>query len=104
MKEEFDQTVVRLNMETARIAWDELERHFARGLLLTVSPSLDIVEVGAWMIHDEKSTIDDWLKTGKLKKTSDAEALVWKEAEAMLWAVVIAPWVLVQDKQTQAVD
>ena len=53
MKENFEQIKVRLNTETARIEWKELERHFARGVLLTVSSELDLVEVGAHMIHDD---------------------------------------------------
>ena len=58
MKEDLEQITARLNTETARIEWKELERHFARGVLLTVSPELDLVEVGAHMIHDDKHIID----------------------------------------------
>ena len=98
MKENIDQIAARLNTETARISWPELERHFARGVLLTVSPTLDIVQLGAHMIHDDKGLIDAWLETGELRKTTDDDARGWSEGESVLWAVVIAPWVLVQEK------
>ena len=98
MKEDFEQLSARLNTETARIGWKELERHFARGVLLTVSPKLDLVEVGAHMIHDDKRIIDAWLESGELGKTSDDDAIGWSENEPSLWAVVVAPWVLVQAK------
>ena len=98
MKEEIDQLLLRLNAETARISWQELERHFARGALLTVSPVLDLVEVGVHMINDDKAIIDAWMKSGDLSKTTDEEARHWSENETILWAVVVAPWVLVQDK------
>lgn len=98
MKEDFEQLSARLNTETARIEWKELERHFARGVLLTVSPKLDLVEVGAHMIHDDKHIIDAWLESGELGKTSDDDAIGWSESEPSLWAVVVAPWVLVQAK------
>jgi hypothetical protein len=98
MKEDFEQLSARLNTETARIEWKELERHFARGVLLTVSPKLDLVEVGAHMIHDDKHIIDAWLESGELGKTSDEDAIGWSESEPSLWAVVVAPWVLVQAK------
>ena len=98
MKEDFEQLSARLNTETARIGWKELERHFARGVLLTVSPKLDLVEVGAHMIHDDKHIIDAWLESGELGKTSDDDAIGWSESEPSLWAVVVAPWVLVQAK------
>ena len=100
MKEDFEQLTVRLNTETARITWQELERHFARGVLITVSPELDLVQVGAHMIHDDKTIIDAWLESGELGKTSDDDARRWSESEpgSELWAVVVAPWVLVQAK------
>ena len=98
MKEDFEQLTARLNTETARISWQELERHFARGLLLTVSPDLDLVEVGAHMIHDDKTIIDAWLETDELRKTTDDDARGWSEGKPALWAVVVAPWVLVQEK------
>ena len=100
MKEEKDQLLLRLNAETARISWQELERHFARGALLTVSPALDLVEVGVHMINDDKTMVDAWLESGDLRKTTDQDALQWSENDATLWAVVIAPWVLVQDKMS----
>lgn len=100
MKEDFEQIKVRLNSETARIEWKELERHFARGVLLTVSPELDLVEVGAHMIQDDKHIIDAWLESGELAKTSDDDACRWNGSEpgSELWAVVVAPWVLIQAK------
>ena len=98
MKEDFEQLSARLNTETARIEWKELERLFARGILLTVSPELDLVEVGAHMIHDDRHIIDAWLESGELGKTSDDDALRWSGGGHELWAVVIAPWVLVQGK------
>lgn len=99
MKENFDQLSARLNTETARISWTELQRHFARGMLLTVSPELDLVKVGAHMIHDDKTIIDAWLENAELRKTNDDDARGWSEGEHELWAVVVAPWVLVQEKR-----
>ena len=98
MKEDLDQLIARLNTETARICWPELERHFARGVLMTVSLKLDLVQLGAHMIHDDKTIIDAWLESGELRKTTDDDARGWSEGKPVLWAVVVAPWVLVQEK------
>ncbi len=98
MKENLEQLTARLNTETACISWPELERHFARGALMTVSPGLDLVQLGAHMIHDDKNIIDAWLESGELRKTTDDDARGWSEGEPLLWAVVVAPWVLVQEK------
>ena len=98
MSESDEELAVRLNAETARIAWQELERHFARGDLITVAPELDLVAVGVNMIKDHKATINAWLETGELHRTSEQEAKEWSADNSTLWAVVVAPWVLVQDK------
>ena len=98
MKEDLEQIKARLNTETALITWTELERHFARGVLMTVAPELDLIQLGAHMIQDDKTIIDAWLETGELRKTTDDDAREWSEGEPDLWAVVIAPWVLVQEK------
>jgi len=65
---------------------------------LTVSPVLDLVQVGVNMINDDKTIVNAWLETGELRKTTDDDASGWSEGEPSLWAVVIAPWVLVQEK------
>jgi hypothetical protein len=36
------------------------------------------------------------MAAGKFGKVSDEQAGVWFERDALLWAVVISPWVLVQ--------
>jgi hypothetical protein len=100
MKEDIDQRAARLNTETARISWPELERHFARGALLTVSPELDLVQVGVHIINDDKTIVDAWLETGELRKTTDDDARELSIDGVSLWAVVVAPWVLVQEKES----
>jgi hypothetical protein len=98
-KQDAEELKVRLNAETARISWQELERHFARGALITVVPGLDLVNVGVHMIKDDKTIIDAWLASGEIRNTTDDEAKAWSEDNRELWAVVVAPWVLVQDRQ-----
>jgi len=33
---------------------------------------------------------------GKLGKVTDEQATAWVDTDALLWAVVVSPWVLVQ--------
>ena len=35
----------RINSETSKIAWQELQRFFAQGIAVAVAPQLDLVEV-----------------------------------------------------------
>jgi len=87
-----------LNAQTARIAWTELERHFARGAVIWVAPDLDLVDVAVLVVRDEKSSIEQYMTTGKLVQLTDEQASDWSGREADLWAVVAAPWVLVQER------
>jgi hypothetical protein len=88
----------KLNLETGQIPWKELQRHFAAGKVLAVGPSLDLVEVAAQISADDTASVQAWLAHGALAKVADAQALHWYETDALLWAVVVRPWILVQDK------
>jgi hypothetical protein len=86
----------RINSETAKIAWNELQRFFAQGHAIFVAPDLDLVDV-AWEIScNQKAPLEAWMADSKVGQVSDAQALEWLEADALMWCVVIRPWVLVQ--------
>lgn len=89
----------KLNTETSQIAWSELLRYFAGGLVIVVSSDLDLVDVAARFSIDDKTTVEQWLNAGKLTKATDEQATVWLEADTLLWAVVARPWVLVQENK-----
>ena len=89
----------KLNLETARITWPELERPFARGAVVAVAPGLDLVEVAAAVARDDEPAVRSWTQTGAVVRASDDQARRWVAAgaDARFWAVVVAPWVLVQE-------
>ena len=91
----------KINRETARIPWAELTRHFAQGTVVYVSEALDLVDVAVRISHDDKSTIVQWMADGKVMKVSDQQALNWQQADASLWAVVVSPFILVQQEKAQ---
>jgi len=86
----------KLALETAPIAWRELERFHARGVVVQASQSLDLVEVGYQLTQDNKPQVEQWMKSGELGSVSDTDAQAWHESNREVWALVIAPWVLVQ--------
>jgi hypothetical protein len=86
----------KVNLETARIAWKELQRFFASGAAIHVSGDLDLVEVAFQMSQDNAAQIRHWMLDGKLGKVTDEQAAAWIETDALVWAVVVSPWVLVQ--------
>ena len=89
----------KLNLETARISWRDLQRFFAMGRTLSVSGNLDLVEVGAVFAQDNAAMVADWLAGGRVAPVSDELARHWLEKDAKLWCLVVRPWVLVQDKK-----
>jgi len=86
----------KVNLETAQIAWRELLRFFASGAAIHVSEDLDLVEVAFQMSQDNTAQIKRWILAGKLGKVTDEQATAWVDTDALLWAVVVSPWVLVQ--------
>ena len=93
------ETILRakFNMETSRIHWKELQRFFASGVAIVVNPMLDLVEVALQMHNDNKAQIEAWLVSGELAKVSDEQAAAWLAADLEVWAVVVSPWVLIQE-------
>ena len=89
----------KINRETARLPWAELERHFALGNVIYVSQELDLIDVAARIAHDDKENIARWMAEGKLAKASDAQAQLWAESGAALWTCVVSPFVLVQPEK-----
>lgn len=92
----------RLNRETARIAWSELQRFFASGMVLRVNDSLDLVDVAAKVAEDDSIAVAAWLEGGQLGPVPDDLATRWLEENPQVWAVVVAPWVLVQRSKAVA--
>lgn len=87
----------KVNLETSRIVWKELQRFFASGAAIAVSPGLDLVEVAFQISEDNKKLVAQWLSESKIAAVTDAQALAWYEADAEVWAVVVSPYVLVQE-------
>jgi|APIni6443716594_1056825.scaffolds.fasta_scaffold56283_3 hypothetical protein len=87
----------KLNAETGKLGWSELERHFARGLVVKVAGDLDLVEVAVAMSHDDKAVVETWLTQGRIARASTEDAITWHAQQSQFWVVVAAPWVLIQE-------
>lgn len=88
--------------ETASITWQELQPVFARGALLLVGGAQDLIEVAQAVAQNDQEKVAAWLVAGQLNRVDDrhAEDLLTRDPE--LWAVVVAPWVLVQERSDRA--
>lgn len=83
--------------QTARIPFSELQRYFAAGKLLCVAPGLDLIELAVALAKDDAALVKGQLASGGLAPAQDADAARWLDAGQSLWAVVVDPWVLVQE-------
>ncbi|ACR13694.1 conserved hypothetical protein [Teredinibacter turnerae T7901] len=86
----------KLNLETARIHWREIERFFAAGKAIFVAPSLDLIAVATVLHEDNAAQLRTWMETSQVNAVTDDQAKEFAETDAELWALVLAPWVLVQ--------
>ncbi len=86
----------KLNLETAKIPWHELQRFFAQGKVLSVNQSEDLVSIAESIANDDLKQINQLIISGKILFVSDEQAKEWINDDLSVWAVVVAPWVLVQ--------
>ncbi|QSB21290.1 DUF2288 domain-containing protein [Pseudomonas sp. 15A4] len=84
--------------ETASITWKELQPFFAKGALLWVEPTLDLIAVAEAFAENREAQVAAWLKSGDVGKVSESKALDLLERDPPLWAVVVAPWVLIHER------
>lgn len=88
----------KLNSETATALWKELEVFFARGQLLVVSKDQDLIEVAMAVHLDKKPKVEQLLQSGKLVQPDADWVKQHCTAETLFWAVVVAPFVIIQLK------
>ncbi|MGX5220191.1 MULTISPECIES: DUF2288 domain-containing protein [Pseudomonas] len=84
--------------QTAAITWQELQPYFARGALLWIEPTQDLIEVAQAVAENDTDKVSGWLSSGLVTKMTDQQAQGVLSRDPQLWAVVVAPWVLVQER------
>jgi len=86
----------KVNLEASQIPWQELQRFFAAGSVVYVVAGLDLVEVAYQFSIDNKTQVEQWLHAKQIALVSDQLAIDWLAIDAVVWAVVVKPWLLVQ--------
>jgi hypothetical protein len=84
--------------QMAAIPWHELQTYFAHGSVIAVAATLDLLEVAVQLGMDNTTSFTRWIELGEIAPVSDVQAQAWYDSDATLWAVVSAPWVLVQQR------
>ncbi len=91
-------TYTKLLGETAKIDWQDLERFFAQGKLLSVARDLDLVSVAEAIASDNSAVVTQWLSSGLVERMQAETAADYAARKPELWAVVVSPWVCVQER------
>ena len=97
LKQERELERTRIISETAKIPWLELQRFFAAGKVMWIAAELDLVDVACALQQDDLQQFETWTEAQQLAPVSDEQARCWVDADALLWSVVVKPWVLVQE-------
>ena len=83
--------------ETAKIPWLELQLFFAAGKVMWIAAELDLVDVACALQQDNLPQFETWTEAQQLAPVSNEQARCWVDTDALLWSVVVKPWVLVQE-------
>ena len=79
------------------IQFSDLKAHLARGAVIEVATSIDLLEVGRAIARDEKARVAAWLERGELGKPSFETINRWSKLPPSSWvALVVQPFVLVR--------
>ena len=90
----------KLNLETAQLGWKELERHFARGDVIRVAVGVGLIDAALLIADNDAAEAQAWLADGRIARADINHAEDWHARQPTFWAVVVAPWVLVQEVTT----
>jgi hypothetical protein len=84
--------------QTAHIRWHDLQTYYAKGDVVNVASELDLVAVAVALAMDNTDQFQAWIDAGDIASVTEHQAQLWFDQNPALWAVVAAPWVLVQSK------
>lgn len=80
------------------IEFSDLRAHLARGAVIVVDPSLDLLDVGAAVARDDKTRVAAWIEAGLLGKPSLETIERWSKTQGRAWvSLVVQPFVLVRE-------
>ena len=68
-------------------------------MVIRVDSDLDLVEVARCFANDDKPAVEAWINEGKVEHLGMHDAKDWGGRDPELRAVVVAPWVVVQERK-----
>lgn len=88
-----------LAAEMGPIEFSDLRAHLTRGAVIVVASTLDLLDVAEAVARDSKEQVAKWIASGEIGKPSLDQIARWEKSNALI-AVVVQPFVLVQERPT----
>ena len=88
----------KLNLETAIISWKELELFFAKGKLLIIERSMDLVKVATIIASNDTKAVSELIEKHDVAFATTDWVKKHCNPTTELWAVVVSPYVIAQLK------
>lgn len=86
-----------LQQECAAISYSEIERFFAKGMLVLVANDANIIDVALQVQADDTKALELLISQKKVIRVHDEHAIKWSQENSQLLAVTAVPWLLVQE-------
>ena len=87
---------LKLNMETAKLSWKELEIFFAKGTLIQVAKGEDLIAIAELIACNNQDELEKLIESKKIEFATPE----WIRNNCLpateLWTLVVAPYVLCQ--------
>jgi len=96
LAEESLTTEQRLNLETGKLSWKDLELFFAKGNLIRVEKSSDLIEVAALIADNKHHEIEGLIANRQIEFMTPGWVKENCERNTAFWTVVVAPYVVCQ--------
>lgn len=96
----YDEAALRSGLEehAGLVQGSDLGAHLRRGAVLVVAPSASIFACAMAIATDDAARVKAWLDDATLRRPTDDEGARWPADATRRWfAVVVQPFVLVQD-------
>lgn len=97
MTKDVEELKQKLNRDTGKIRWSALNQYQQEDAIITVSKQLDLIAVASEFVNDNSGQVSGWIEQEKIGKISLEVAQNWEQEDPELWALVVSPWVLVQE-------
>jgi hypothetical protein len=84
--------------------WEWLEPHLERDAVILVATGLSLVEVGVALATDNAAAVQRWIAEQLIGKPSLAQRAIWTAGNPRFTALIVQPYVLVQERVQEPVQ